>query len=715
MNKPVHMEDWLKTAARRTSSPAGLGPFFSPRGVAVIGASPKPGNLGRMIVESMRAQGFVGKIATVHPKGLEIPQIHAVRSVDELPEETDLAIAAVSASNVPGLIEPLAKRGIRHLIVIGGGFSETGEAGRKLQEALRVAGKKFGARVVGPNCMGVFSAPDRFNSFFLSPRAIAFPNDGPIALVSQSGALLSLILDQMSGLGIGVHRAVSFGNRVDVEECELIEEFAKDPAVKAIGVYLEGVQNGQRFVEAARRAGAVKPVAIWKGGHDKRGADAARSHSAALSGSYEAFRAACAKAGLIEVQSLQEFNEALQVLALQPPVKGDRVLIVSNGGGMGVLLTDLCEKAGLSAPVPSGGVLTRLRSVLPEYYSFNNPIDLTGSGTNEQCVFAVEQLVKSGEYDCLLMVLLSGAAGLTPDIALLLKDRLPRSVPVVLGAYGRDMLTRLREVLVPRGVPVFASAEESVRALSALVRRFWAQKEAAVVESDPDVPPFDSFPEGWTKWIARPTDEMQTKKFLEQCGVQVPPSRPARCRDDLKTAMEVLRFPMALKAVGEEIKHKTESKGVRLNLLDKESLFKAWEEMSSAWPGKIWVEWQAPPGLDLMVGAYRDPQFGPLLLFGTGGSYVELYEDIERILLPATTGELTAMISRTRAGRIVRGIRGSPPLDEKRLVHFLKLAADWMVREPRLESLDFNPVRLYPEGLLALDAKVSFAPVSRKE
>ncbi|NIQ00286.1 MAG: hypothetical protein GWO19_07095, partial [Nitrospinaceae bacterium] len=440
-------------------------------------------------------------------------------------------------------------------IVISGGFAEMGRPGRALQDALKTEAKKHGVRVIGPNGMGVFSAPARFNSFFLLPEAITLPLPGPVALISQSGAFLSLLLDRFSDMGVGVQRAVNFGNRVDVEECELLEAYETDPDISVIGLYLESVVDGARFVEVARRVARTKPIVIWKGGQAGRAGDAARAHSASLTGSYEVFQAACAKAGLIEVQGFDEFLQALEVLALQPPARGDRVLIVSNGGGMGVFLTDLCEKAGLRIPEPSPAQQAQLKNFLPEYYSFKNPIDLTGSGTNEQCSQAVDLLLQSGEFDALLLVLLAGTTGITPEVTRPLRGRFSAPLPVVVGAYGRTLAPALRTEFLKDGVPVFFSAEAATRALKILVDQGRNLREVHRPASDwkPHYTPEGEA--GWTQWVHDTPDEMQLKSHLRHCGVLVPASVHLKTRRDLEEAVRRLKFPMTLKAVGSEIQH----------------------------------------------------------------------------------------------------------------------------------------------------------------
>lgn len=684
---------------------SGLNPFFAPKSVAVIGASPKEGNQGGRIIESLRAHGFSGRVVAVHPRGESISSCPVVRSVAELPGDMDLAIAAVPARNVPGLVEPLAERGIRHLIVISAGFAETGPEGLSLERELCEAGKRFGVRIMGPNCMGVLSPPECFNSFFLSPEEFAFPPPGPVALISQSGALMSLTLDRLARLNLGVHRAVNIGNRADVGECELLEAFESDPAVGVIGLYLEGVQDGRRFIETAARVSAQKPVIVWKGGHGSRGGDAAQAHSASLAGSYEVFQAACAKAGLIEVFGLEEFLQALEVFSLQPPLEGKRILIVSNGGGVGVFLTDLCEQQGLEVPEPPAKVQESLRQALPGYYSFNNPIDLTGSGTDRQCAEAVGKLMATELYDGLLLVPLLGTAGITPAIASLIRDLVPKHLPVVAGTYGRTRVPQMSEEFRKCGIPVFQTAEAAAQALKLLSLRGQRIKKL-IPEQNPASRPYGVLGP-WATLLNGHPHEMEIKNFLRLCGVRVPRNHLIIEQQDLENAVLKWGFPLTLKAVGSDIRHKTEIGGIRIELNSLDAVTCAWREMSRLWPTMVWAEEQMPSGIDLMVGAHRDPQFGPVLVFGSGGRYVEVFKDIERILLPASRDELEEMINRTRVGKIIAGVRGLPPLATNSLINFLQLIGGWMTQENKIESMDFNPVRLYENELVVLDAKVT--------
>lgn len=691
----------LNTEFLPDSGVLSLEPFFAPKGIAVIGAGTKPGNQGRRIVDSLIVQGYEGQLFAVHPKGEALGSCSSVKSIQDLPADIDLAISAVSAKHVEALVEPLAHQGIRHLIVISGGFSEIGPEGKLLQDSLRNTARKFGIRIVGPNCLGTFSSSDKFNSFFLSLNDIHLPTVGSVAIISQSGAFLSAILDQLASRDVGVHRAINFGNRIDIGECEALEAFAHDPQVKVIGIYLESIQNGQRFFEAIRQTTALKPVVIYKGGKGVKGNLATQAHSASLAGEYAVFQAVCKQTGMIEVKGWNELINTLQVLQSTPTPKGNRVLIVSNAGGMGVLLTDLLEEGNCDLVEPPLQVQMELNNILPGYYSFKNPIDLTGSGTNEQCALAIDKILKTGLYDCLLLVVLAGTEGINADIAKRLCEILPKNLPVILGAYGRNMFEPLRKSFIKEGISVFPTGEEAASAVSLLVRLSKKDVKKIPLHEKKGAPSFPAY----TGQVSPPLDEMQIKCLLNECKIQVPANFQIARPEDMNQAAEKIGFPLVLKAVKSDLLHKTEQHGIELNVKNKQELEKKWSLMNQTWPGQVWAEEQMPPGLDLMVGMCRDVLFGPLLLVGTGGSYVEIFQDIERILLPATDEDIFASILRTKAGQIIQGVRGQHPLALEMLIEFIKWMTTWVEAEKRLVSLDFNPVRLYPDALIILDAK----------
>ncbi|MFQ5444859.1 MAG: acetate--CoA ligase family protein, partial [Nitrospinales bacterium] len=407
---------------------------------------------------------------------------------------------------------------------------------------------------------------------------------------------------------------------------------------------------------------------------------------------------------------LEEMVDALQVLDWLPPMQRDRVLVVSNGGGMAVFLTDLCEKYNLNVPKPSQPLMDHLKTLFPTYYSFQNPIDLTGSGTNEQCALAVKHLLRSGEFDGLLMVLLSGTTGINSEIVPQLRQYLSLNgnIPIVIGAYGAKLLDPIRKELIKDKIPVFPSGETAARAMNLLVQYHKSHKKHGMEKIEE--PSFVNIcvPRGWSKKFDRTPDEMEIKKILQLSDIKVPLHHPIRSMEDIRQAINRLGFPMVLKVVGNEIKHKMELKGIKLNIQSEDQLLNEWMALFQTFKKGIWAEQQMPPGMDLIVGAHRDPHFGPVMIFGSGGQYVEIYKDVHRLLLPATESELSDLVYKTCAGRIIRGVRGEPPLNTKPLFTFLRLVSEWMIQEPNIKTLDFNPIRLYYKDMVVLDAKATF-------
>ncbi len=700
MNDAVDME--IQAEAKPYLSPVET--FFAPRGVAVIGASPKEDNQGRRIIESLQTHEFSGPVVAVHPESPPLPHCPVVQKVEDLPDSIDLAILAVSAQNVLKLIEPLSKKKIQHIVVVGGGFAESGKEGKILQEKLKESGKRFGVRILGPNCLGIFSSKDHFNSFFLSSDHMQLPGQGSIGIISQSGAFLSMLLNGLAERGAGVHRAINFGNRIDIGECEALEAFANDPAIQVIGMYLESFQDGSRLFHLAQEVCQTKPLLIYKGGKREAGIRAAHAHSAALSGSYDVFQAVCQQAGMLEVYDLNELINGLYFFSLAPELKGNRLLIVSNGGGMGVLLSDLCESFW-DIKEPSVETQTSLYQQLPRYYSFKNPVDLTGSGKNSECGLAIKTLIDSKEFDGLLLVLLPGTSGIDGSVTSELDRLLPHNFPVAIGACG-SLYKELNSSLKPKHIPILSSGEETARAMNLLAQRkdLLIEKNKLYQETIEEYDP-SSITE-WTNNLKETPGEMEIKSQLAESGLTVPKSYSIKNEQDIDDAIDKFQFPLVLKVSDKDVLHKAEIQGVKLNLANREEVEVEWRKMNRLWPGKIWAEQQMPAGLDLMVGFKRDPDFGPILLIGTGGSHVEVYCDIARGCLPINNPSLKRIISNTKAGKIIEGTSNSPSLNIKQLLQVIQFFARWFEKTHNLQLLEFNPVRLYTNRLVILDAKL---------
>ncbi len=677
-----------------------LNRFFFPESVIIVGASPRPDNLGGRIVQSLLANQYSGRILAIHPEPLPIGTVPALESLEQVTGSWDLAIAAVSASHVPALIEPLSRKGVQNLIVISGGFAEVGEEGNRLQEQLKEQGKRFGVRIIGPNGLGVFCASSRFNSLFLSPDEVRMPKAGPVAMISQSGAFLSLVLNRLAEKGTGVSYAVNFGNRVDVDECDLLEWYSEDPSISTIGIYLESVANGPRLIQTAHAVSKKKPILILKGGQTPHGILAAHSHTAALAGSYDIFKAACEKSGILMANGLEDFLTGLQTLALQPPARGNRALIVSNGGGMGVFLTDLSESQGLDISPPPEEIQTRLRQGLPGYYSLKNPIDLTGSGTNAEFLKVVETLSTGDLYDLILLVPMPGTQGITPELAEGLSTRVSPEKPVLLATYGTHFVESFTRILLKDTIPVFSSAEDAVMIAGHLVQRgkFKSLTTSPTTEYAGDKT-FDS-----------PRDEWELKNTFVSAGFNVPDRIRLDNNSDLPKAASTLGSPLVLKRAATDILHKKKEGDVVLNITSAESLAEHFAGLITKNSGIVFAEKQVPDGVDLFLGVTRDPVFGPVMVFGLGGNNAELFRDVAHWILPATQVEFEGLISKPKVGQYLGTLVENWPQHRDTLLKLMGYMAHQITGLPAIHSLELNPVRILKKQTLILDAKIIYAP-----
>ncbi len=447
--------------------------FFKPRSIAVVGASPTPGRLGYVVVQRLVNRYKKGKVYPVNPKYGEVLGLKCYRSVEEIPGPVDLAVVLVPAPLVPGVVESCVRKGVRGIIIISGGFAETGPEGAKLEEKIRETIRGTGTRVIGPNCIGVLDLHGGMDTFFLPEEKMMRPPPGDIAIISQSGALLSAMLDWAAHMGIGVSKAVSYGNKIDVDEVDMLEYLANDPETRVIVIYVEGLRpgRGKAFIEAVRRIVREKPVIVLKGGRTERGAVAAASHTAALAGSYEVFRAALRQAGAIEAVDVVDVFDLAKALTMQPPARGDRVAVITNAGGPGVMATDALESLGLRVPLLSEELQARLRERFPPFYSVKNPVDVTGGGSNEDYRHAIEVVVRSDEVDALLVVALIHPPGFSAELADIIAEATKGTgKPVVAMSFGGGETSVLRGKLEKSGIPVYETVERAARALWALYR-----------------------------------------------------------------------------------------------------------------------------------------------------------------------------------------------------------------------------------------------------
>ncbi|MDP2690438.1 MAG: CoA-binding protein [Deltaproteobacteria bacterium] len=444
--------------------------IFNPGSIAIVGASPVPGKISNIIIESLKSSGYPGVIYPVNPKHANIGGLVCYPSLADINGGVDLAVIALPAPSVPGALRQGAGR-VKGAVIVSGGFGETGEQGRALEREVREISRQEGIRVIGPNCMGLYDTVSKVDTFFVPARRAARPPAGGLSIISQSGSFAVTAMDELAAEGIGVARVVSYGNMADVNESDCLDFLAGDEATKAVAVYIESVEDGRRFVEAASRCAARKPVMAVKVGKAGAGAAAARSHTGAMTGRYEVYRAAFRKAGVIELDGYEDFIVGCKAFGALSGAAGKRVMIITDGGGMGVGIADACVSAGLDVAPLGADAAEDLKAVFPSYFSISNPLDLTGSATDDMFADAIDKTMQGEGYDMAIVAPLWGPPALTDELAELICERAaylkkPLIVCTPGGAYTRGRMELFRR----RGLPVFSTPESAVRAASVLAR-----------------------------------------------------------------------------------------------------------------------------------------------------------------------------------------------------------------------------------------------------
>ena len=450
-----------------------LAPLFSPSSVAVIGATPKEGHVGYVIFSNLTRK-FKGKVYPVNPKYQEINGVKCYKSVLDIEDQVDLAVIAVPAPVVPQVVSEAVKKGVKAMIIISGGFSEVGDEGARLEGEVRKIIEGSGVRVLGPNCIGVYNAYNGLDTFFLPEDRMGRPSKGPIALISQSGAVAAAILDWAARRRVGIGIAGNYGNKIDVGDVELIEYLAKIPEIKVITIYIEGFKypnEGVRFLQAVKGVVPNKPVIVYKAGRTRESARAVASHTAALAGNYEMYRGMFRQAGLIEANSVREMFDLAKALATQPLPRGRRVLVLTDSGGMGVQAVDTLSQLGLEVPELPETMQSMLRKALPPLAVVRNPVDLTGSATDEMYKFVLEALLPTSYVDMALIVALMQIPGLTQNLANYIVEAKRFGKPMVVVSFGGSaIMDKVNEILESNGIPVYNAPDRGAKALWALVQ-----------------------------------------------------------------------------------------------------------------------------------------------------------------------------------------------------------------------------------------------------
>jgi len=686
----------------------GLDAFFAPRAVAVIGASADPSKVGGSVLANLRAGGFPGRLVAVNNSRSVVQGLAAVPSILDVADPIDLVVIAVPAPAVLSTLEQCVTKGVPAAVVISAGFREAGDEGRAREAALRAWLGKAPLRLVGPNCLGWIRPGRRLNLTF----APGMPAAGTLGFFSHSGALGTAILDWSREHRLGFSLLASLGNQADVDETDLLAALADDADTRVILAYLEGVGDGRAFFTALSAAAARKPCVLMKAGRSLEGARAVSSHTGALAGSDRAFDAAARQAGALRVATLEEMFDVARALDAGRTPPGRRVIIVTNGGGLGILATDAARDAGLDVAALPASTRARLAAVLPPHAATANPVDLVGDATPSRYGDALHALAAEPAS---LVVMLSpqaatDAAGVARAVLGATRDR---AAPV-LGVFAGGARVRPGvTVLEDAGVPCYAFPERAVRALAHVVALAGRRPAPAA----PAPAPGDAARRSAAVLTARAAGTLgllECAPLLEAYGIDVVPARAARTSAEAAEAARALGLPVAIKILSPDISHKTDVGGVVLDLAAPEAVAAAVETMlarvarqrpGARLDGVLVQAMAGGEGAELLLGMVRDPQFGPLVVVGFGGIFVEVLGDTAMRLAPVDPSEARAMLAELRMAPVLAGFRGRPPADLAALADTVSRFSRLVSEVPGLVELEINPLLAAPSGARALDVR----------
>jgi acetyltransferase len=704
-----------------------LDPFFSPRNVAVIGATEAPGTVGRTTLWNLMSSPFGGAVFPVNPKRPSVLGIKAYPSVKEIPAEVDLAVIVTPAKSIPALITECGAAGVRAAVVISAGFKEAGEEGKRLEAELIANAKAAGIRIIGPNCLGVMVPPTGVNATFAAGMARV----GSVGFLSQSGALCTAVLDWSLREMVGFSAFLSIGSMVDVGWGDLIYYLGSDPRTRSILIYMESVGDARSFLSAAREVALTKPIIVIKAGRTAAGSKAAASHTGSLTGSDDVLDMAFQRSGVLRVNNISDLFYMAEVLAKQPRPKGPRLTILTNAGGPGVLAADaLLLGSGELADI-SQATIEELNSFLPAAWSHGNPLDILGDAGPDRYAKALEVAARDVNSDGMLVVLTPQAMTDATQTANLLKPYANLGDKPVLASWmgGVDVAAG-EQILNSAGIPTFPYPDTAARMFNYMWS--YSQNLRALYETpaySKQAGHIDHAKANAILELARSTGrqiltEYESKELLAAYGIPVLPSVIAPTADAAVEAADGMGYPVVLKLHSETITHKTDVGGVQLNLRNEEEVRRAFAAIESSVAEKAGREhfqgvnvqpFAKLEGYELIVGSSIDPQFGPVLLFGMGGQLVEVFQDRGLALPPLNTTLARRLMERTKIYTALKGVRGRPPVDLEGLEQLLVRFSQLVVEQPWISEVDINPLLASPERLLALDARVVLHPAGMKE
>ncbi len=697
-----------------------LAGLFNPKSAAIIGASKSPGKIGNVIVKNIIGSGYKGKVFPVNPKESEIEGLPCYPSVDKIPEPAEMAVLSVPAVRSLEIAEACGRAGVKYLVVITAGFKETGKEGLELERKLLEICRKHEMRMLGPNCVGLMDTHAPINASF----AAGSPLKGEIAFISQSGAMVLSILDWSYRVGLGFSKFISLGNKADLTEAHFIEDAAEDPNTKVILCYIEDVEKGPHFLDVARQASRKKPVIILKSGTSQAGAQAASSHTGALAGSDLAYETAFNQSGVIRARNMPELFDLAVAFANQPIPAGDRVAVITNSGGPGIVATDNIEEKKLKMARFSKETIEALRNYLPAESNIYNPVDVLGDAKADRYHFALKNVLADPGVDSAVVLVCPAAVTEPAETARAMAQMRKEypDKPLFAALMGGERLEDGEKILSQAHIPCFTFPEPAITSISGMVSYGRVKNLPSKIEpltfKNIDLKTVKA-----TLYDVKRDNRLvllgsEAAEIISAYGIPAAPTVLASTPEQAVAQADRLGYPVVMKIASPKILHKTDVGGVKIGLDSREKVSRGFIEIMDnvhrylprvAVYG-VEVQKMMPKGVELIIGMTRDIQFGPLIAFGLGGIYVNLLKDVSfRLVDGLTEKEINDMISETKAYTLLRGYRGEKPADIASILEIIgrvaKLAGDF----PEINEIDINPVFAYNQGASALDVKITIS------
>ena len=691
-----------------------LKPFFEPLGVAIIGASASPDKLSFGILKNLMSYGFKGRIYPVNPKADEILGLPCYPEICQVPEPVDLAVIVLGSKLIPSVLEECGKRRIRAAIIISGGFREVGDEGRGLEEEVLKIAAKYEIRLIGPNCVGTMNLVTGLNTTFI--RGV--PTAGGIGFISQSGAVCGGVVDHIANKGIGFSHFLSLGNEADVNETDMIEYLGEDADTHVIAAYIEGIQDGQRFLNITRQVTGKKPVVVLKAGKSEEGAKAVSSHTGSLAGSHVAYQAAFKQSGAIEVFSTTDLLNAAMALDWLKLPQGNKIALITNAGGPAALASDSLALNEIKLASISPATQDKLKEKLNPSAQTGNPVDMLGGANEDEYAFALDLVLSDPGVDMALPILVPQALVKPEKIAQAIVDSSRKSQkPVIACLMGFESVQEARKILHQNHVPMVDYPELTGVMFGALYQRSLSIKDLHLV---PVIKPNNG--REIVKSIFKKNDEKlvwgehDTRPILSAYGI---PLVEGELITSIKEGQELAKkigYPVVMKVASPQLLHKSEAGVVKVGVPDDKSFAETYNYLidkakrfdALASIEGVLVEKMAPIGEEVIIGMKRDPGFGPVMMFGMGGIFVELFKDVSFRIAPIGVVDAVEMVKETKAYQLLNGWRGGTKFDIEAIASVIIKLSQLAMDFPQIQEVEINPLRVLPEGegALGLDCRM---------